>query len=186
MKQPGKPMTEILVRPEAPADAAAIAAAVRRSYHGVAYSNQREHLMIERLRRSPAYIPELALVAEVGGAIAGHIMLTRIRIRSEHGDVAALALAPLSVAPEFQRQGVGAALVRQAHRRGAELGYGAIVLVGIAGYYQQFGYQPLGNYPITLPFQVHPDHSLIIALAADGLDGVAGQVEYAPEWMESA
>lgn len=181
----------VSVRAEREADFAAIDAMVRRCYRDVGYSSQGEHLMIARLRASAAYVPELALVAEVDGELAGHVMLTRIAIRDgqggqdSHAGHASLALAPLSVSPAFQRRGVGAALVEAAHARARALGFASVVIVGISEYYQRFGYAPLDTWPIRLPFEVHPDHRMALALVPGGLDGVAGTVAYAPEWMAS-
>lgn len=177
-------MTTLQIRPETTSDAAAIAAMIRACYQDVPFSNHREHLMVERLRGSSAYISQLALVAWVGDAVAGHVMMTRMKVRGPHGDTDALALAPLSVSPAFQGQGVGSALVEAVHAHARSLGYKASILVGISGYYHRFGYRPLDDYPISLPFDVHPDHRMALALTAGGLDGVRGTVEYAPEWMD--
>ena len=61
---------------------------------------------MKALRNSDTYLPALSLVAETEGIIAGHILFTRAFV----GDTAVLALAPLSVLPAYQRQGIGAAL----------------------------------------------------------------------------
>jgi len=128
-------------------------------------------------------VPQLALVAELDGELAGHVMLTRIVIRGEAGEYPSLALAPLSVAPAFQGRGVGAALVAAAHAQAKGMGFKSVIIAGIAGYYQRFGYAPLDAWPIRLPFEVHPEHRMAIALAPGGLDGVEGLVQYAPEWL---
>lgn len=175
----------ITIREELSGDQATIAAMIMQCYQDVAFSNHREHLMVARLRASSAYIPQLSLVAEIGGLIAGHVMMTRIAIRDTVGDHAALSLAPLSVSPMFQRQGVGSALVEAAHARARALGFGAVILVGISGYYARFGYLPLDEYPISLPFDVAPPNRMALVLLPHGLKGVRGMVEYAPEWMET-
>jgi predicted N-acetyltransferase YhbS len=175
----------IQIREERPNDAAAIAALIEYCYRDVPYSSHREHLMVDRLRGSTAYVPQLSLVAEINGTLAGHVMMTRIRIVHQGGHDDSLALAPLSISPAVQRQGVGAALVEAAHERARGLGYTCVILVGISGYYQRFGYGPLDDYPISLPFDVHRDHRMALALSPGGLDGVNGVVEYAQEWMEA-
>jgi predicted N-acetyltransferase YhbS len=178
-------MVEITIREALPGDRATIAAIIVRCYQDVAFSNHREHLMVARLQASSAYIAQLSLVAEIGGVMAGHVMMTRIAIKDPAGEHTALSLAPLSVSPVFQRQGVGSALVEAAHARARALGFGAVILVGIIGYYARFGYVPLDEYPISLPFDVAPANCMAIALSPHGLAGVRGMVEYAPEWMET-
>lgn len=175
----------ISVRQENPLDAAVVSKVIQRAYERVSFSNHREHLMVNRLRASPTYIPQLSLLAEIAGEVVGHVLLTRITIRDGETSHPSLALAPLSVTPEFQRQGVGSALIREAHRRARQLGFRSIIVVGIEGYYPKFGYVPLGLYPIKVPFEVRPENCAIVSLSDVGLSGLRGIIEYAPEWMEA-
>ena len=171
---------DFTIRSERPDDARTISDVVRRAYAEVGYSDHREHLMVERLRGTDAYIPALSLLAEVGGNAVGHVLLTRAHI----GGVTTLALAPLSVVPGNQLCGVGTALVLAAHRRAVDLGFPSVVLVGIPRYYRRFGYEPLGSYPISLPFEAPDANCMITALSPGALDGVSGIVRYANGWLE--
>ncbi len=174
---------EVTVRPEQPEDAQAIEALIKEAYAAISYSDHREHLMVERLRISAAYIPDLSLLAEIEGQTVGHLMLTRIAVRDGDGSVEGLSLGPLSVLPNFQRRGIGAELINEAHRRARELSYPFIILVGLPEYYPRFSYQPLDTYPVTLPFDVAASNRMILGLNADALRALRGQVEYAPEWL---
>lgn len=174
---------DITIRPERPDDFADVARAVMRAYAAIPYSDLREHVMVERLRACDAYVPDLSMIAEVDGAVVGHIMLTMATIGCDGGAATTLALAPLSVVPDRQRSGIGSRLVRAAHARAAELGFESIVLVGIPGSYERFGYQPLGPFPITLPFDAPTGSCLILPLRPGALDGVNGQVRYAGAWL---
>ena len=93
-------------------------------------------MIVEKLRPSEAYIPELSLVAELDGEVVGHVILSRARL----GDGEALALGPIGVAPEHQRRGVGSALMHAAIERARELGHGVVVLLGHPEYYPRFGF----------------------------------------------
>lgn len=174
----------ILIRAERPDDGPTISDVVRRAYADVAYSDHREHLMIERLRGTDAYIPALSLLAEIDGEAVGHILLTKAKIVRARSSVSTLAMAPLSVVPEHQSLGVGKRLVRSAHLAGAQLGFASIVLVGIPSYYPQFGYEPLDRYPITLPFDAPEENRMIMPLVPGALDTVAGTVRYAEGWLD--
>lgn len=70
-----------------------------------------EQNLVGRLRKSAGYVPELELVAELDGQIAGHVMLTEIPVKNTKQ----LILAPLAVAPDKQKQGIGGALIKRAH-----------------------------------------------------------------------
>ena len=175
---------EISIRSERPEDGPAISDIVRRAYATVAYSDHREHLMIERLRKSEAYNPALSLLAEIGNEMVGHILLTTAEIRGSRSSVVTLALAPLSVVPEHQFCGVGKRLVGEVHRRAADLGFGSVLLVGIPSYYPQFGYEPLSHYPIKLPFEAPAENCMILPLMPHALDSVSGLVHYTEGWLE--
>lgn len=174
----------ITIRSETPSDAQMIAELVTRAYADVAYSDHREHLMIERLRGSVDFVPELSLLAEVRGEAVGHILLTKARVGEGMAAATTLALAPLSVVSNHRGRGVGKRLVRAAHARAADMGFKTILLVGIPGYYPQFGYRRLSGYPITLPFDAPDENCMILPLAPGALDDVAGQVHYAEGWLD--
>ena len=176
----------ISVQAERAIDVPAISDIVRQAYERVPYSNHREQLMIERLRASSAFVPELSLVARVGKEIDGHVLLTKIAIRSAQSVVGALSLAPLSVLPAFQLRGVGSALVNDAHRRARLLDFSSIVLIGIPNYYRRFGYVSLKSFQIAIPFAVPESNCMILPLSDGGIPRVSGIVEYPTEWLETS
>lgn len=174
----------ITIRAERPDDCLTIERIVQRAYAAIPYSDHREHLMIDRLRGTDAYVPALSLLAEIEGEPAGHVLLTKATIGNDGAAVTTLALAPLSVVPEFQSRGVGRHLVRSVHQRAAALGFGTVLLIGIPAYYPQFGYEPLRRYPIVLPFEAPDENCMILQLRPHALDGVAGTVQYAEGWLD--
>ena len=72
-----------------------------------AFEQKDEVHLVETLRSSPDFIIELSLVAILNNLIVGHILFSKILIKSEKTEIPALALAPLAVRPEFQNQGIG-------------------------------------------------------------------------------
>lgn len=137
-----------------------------------------EPYLVDRLRSSDAFIPELSLVAEVEDVIAGHILLTKIKIINSHQKFDSLALAPVSVLPGYQRKGLGSMLINYAHERAKGLGHKSIVLLGHEQYYPKFGYEILAKYGISLPFDVPDENCMVIELEKGGLEGVRGVVQY--------
>lgn len=120
----------ITVREERPDDRAAV-----RRVEEAAFGRPDEADIVDALRDDPAWA--LSLVAEVEGAIVGHLVFSR-------GD-RAMTLGPLAVAPEHQRSGVGAALMAAGLERVDE----PVVLLGHADYYTRFGFRPAGPEGIT-------------------------------------
>ena len=174
----------MLIRSERDDDRGIIADVVRRAYAAVPWSDHREHLMIDRLRQTEAFMPALSLVAEKDSEVVGHLLLTRAWIGTGASATETLALAPLSVAPERQRGGIGKALVHDAHRRAAALGFRSVLCVGNPSYYPAFGYQPMSGYPITLPFEAPLENQMILPLASAALHGVKGVVRLAAGWLD--
>ena len=148
------------------------------------YSDQNEHILVAKLRRSPSFIPELSIIAELDGEIVGHILLTKINIKNESASFASLALAPVSVLPIHQRKGIGGQLIRKAHEEATQLGYQSVVLLGHAQYYPRFGYQKASQFGIRLPFDVPDENCMAIELVKGALNEVSGVVEYDPAFYE--
>ena len=92
-----------------------------------------------------------------------------------------LAAAPLAVAPAFQRQGIGTALIREGERRAREMGYQYIVILGSPAYYGRLGYGPAERYGIRPPFPVESAYFMAQPLRP-GVEKLDGVVQYAPEF----
>jgi putative acetyltransferase len=125
-------MTEL--RPERPEDIAAI-----RTLHTAAFETPAEAGLVDALRASGAWLPDLSVVAVDAGEVVAHALLSRIILVTAGGDLPALALGPVAVRPDRQKQGYGSAVVADAlARRGDRL----VVVLGDPAYYSRFGFVP--------------------------------------------
>jgi putative acetyltransferase len=106
-----------------------------------------EAWLVDALRADPGWIPALSLVAEVDGAVVGHVVCTRGSV----GDAPALGLGPLSVLPAHQRSGVGKALMHTVLGAADALDEPLVILLGDPAYYSRFGFAPASAYGITPP-----------------------------------
>lgn len=134
------------IRPQRqPEDLGPLYAFIREAFRTARRSDGREQDFFRGTLMAPGrYLPDLAFVAEdVGGALAGHVMLTRL------GDALPLLLAPLSVRADVRGRGLGARLVRHALAAAREAGAGAVALVGDPGYYARFGFRPAAGFGLT-------------------------------------
>lgn len=148
----------LVIREEAPADREKVYLLIKRAFSSAEHSDGSEQDLVNRLRESESFIPSLSLVAEKDGALAGYILFTKLKAGGE----TALALAPLAVEPLFQRQGIGSALIREGHKRAAQMGYGFSVVLGSEKYYPKFGYVPASRFGIKAPFDA-PDENFMAA-----------------------
>lgn len=141
--------------------------AVRR-VHLEAFPTAVEADLLDELRADEGWIDALSLVAEVDGAVVGHVCCTRGRI--EPSGRAVLGLGPLGVLPANQRTGVGTALVHAVVEVAEATGEPLIALLGSPAYYGRHGFQSAAAHGIEAPepawgndFQVR----LLVPPAAD-------------------
>jgi predicted N-acetyltransferase YhbS len=165
------------IRKEKPKDYKAIYAVVRDAFGSAEHADGNEQDLVNALRKGKAYIPELSLVAEENEKIIGHIMFTKARV----GENVVLVLAPLSVLPEYQRKGIGTALIKEGHRIAQELGYGYSVVLGSEKYYPGAGYVPADTLGILPPFDV-PRENFMAYKIDENFQKVNGVIEYAKEF----
>ncbi len=109
--------------------------------------------------------------------IVGYILFTKIKI----GESDEIALAPLGILPEYQRKGIGGALIKEGHRIAKKLGYHYSIVLGSEKYYPKFGYIPAINYGIMPPFQVENENFMAIKLNETDKE-IKGVVKYAKEF----
>lgn len=161
----------IEIRPERPEDHAAIAEAVR-----AAFGSDVEPELVHRIRASPEYVAELALVAVVDGAVVGHVMISGAILRATDGDHPIQMLSPLAVDPGRQRSGIGSALVRAATRRAGELGHHFVVLEGSPAYYGRLGFEPAAAHGVTMPIPdwAPPEAAQLLPLPGFTVDDLHG------------
>lgn len=174
----------IQIREERPEDHKVVFELIKLAFETEELSDHREQFLVERLRLSEAFIPELSLVYEQDGVVVGYILLTKLKIVNATDTYESLALAPVAVLPAYQGKGIGGALITEAHKRAKVLGYTSVVLLGHADYYPKFGYKQTKHYNISLPFDVPDENCMACELIPDGLKGINGIVEYPQAFME--
>lgn len=109
-----------------------------------------EHYLVHVLRQHSGFIPELDLVAEIDGQIVGNIMYTLATLKLSNGtELEVLNFGPLTVKPEFQKQGIGSALVQYSLEEAKKMGFDAVVIFGHPSYYPRFGFQEASVFHIS-------------------------------------
>jgi len=174
---------EIKIRQEQENDYKVVYELIELAFRNMEESDHREHFLVERLRKSEAFIPELSLVAEKEGEIIGYILMTKVEIVSDVKVMSSLALAPVAVLPKYQGQGVGGTLICEVHKRAVELGYGSAVLLGHKDYYPKFGYKKAIDLGIEFPFEVSYEYCMAVELLPNALKNVRGMVKYSKPFI---
>jgi len=128
---------KIIIRNENKGDVSAIAEVTVAAFRTLEISNHTEQFIIEALRAASALT--VSLVAEMHSRVIGHIAFSPLTISD--GTLNWYGLGPVSVLPEYQRQGIGSALIGEGLSRLKALGAGGCCLVGHPEYYRRFGFE---------------------------------------------
>jgi putative acetyltransferase len=164
------------IRPESRADYSQIS-----DINFLAFNNQEnESKLIELIRQSENFIPELSLVADKNGEIIGHILISTISLVTEQGSIPTLGLAPMAVKPGYQQQGIGSELVIKALERCKAMGFKHIFVLGHPNFYPKFGFVPSKNFSVTPPFPVPAEVFMALELVEGSLNCLHGKIEYPP------
>ncbi|WP_114326894.1 GNAT family N-acetyltransferase [Candidatus Colwellia aromaticivorans] len=156
------------IRPESDDDINAIEKITIEAFKSHPHSNQTEHEIVAKLRNDNAL--SVSLVAEVNNVVVGHIAFSKVKINDEF--IEWYGLAPVSVKPEYQSQGVGSQLILSGLNAIRELNAKGCVLLGEPEYYKRFGFKALSE----LVFEgVPPEYFQSLLLGGDMPNG---NIEY--------
>jgi putative acetyltransferase len=146
--------------------------------NNLAFGGKKEAKLVDIIRTSNAYIPELSLVAEIEDRVVGYIMFSYVDLAAEN-KLPVLSLAPMAVHPQFQRQGIGKTLLTTGLELADKRGEALIVVLGYPKLYHPFGFQPSINYQIECPFDV-PEDVFMVKQLSGYEDNYKGKVIYPP------
>jgi putative acetyltransferase len=167
---------EVTIRVERDDDHPAVGEVVEAAFRSPA-----EARLVEAIRASEFFIPELSLVAERGGRVVGHVMISFAEVDDGEHRCPIAMLSPLAVDPDEQRHGVGTALVRAVTARAAARGEPVVVLEGSPAFYGRLGFEPAARHGLSLPLPswAPPEAAQVLPLAPDRRVP-SGQVVYPP------
>lgn len=166
------------IREEAQDDISAIHELNVSAFHGPT-----EAEIVDLLRDSGAL--RYSLVALEEGEIVGHLAFSPVTITDDKNAVPALALGPMAVIPSRQRRGVGSKLIKYWLENFADEKDNLIVVVGHAGYYPRFGFQPAKAHGISCEFDVPDDAFMVLELRPGAQTEIQGIVRYHPAFSDA-
>ena len=164
----------IKIRPETTADIVAIYSVNKYAFNG----RDAEPKLVDAIRKSDDFIPQLSLVAEQNEKIVGHILFSRIHIETDDRRIPVLALAPMAVLPEHQKQGVGSKLVIHGLEECKRLGHAIVIVLGHPTYYPRFGFSSELAKSLDCPYGDVDAAWMALELISGALENVTGKVVY--------
>ena len=179
-------LESIHIRQERPEDYRAVEELTRETFWdkfwGLKQQICDEHLLVHKLRKTPSYVPELDLVAEMAGTdkmngkLVGHIIYTVSKIIDDSGEAhEMLTFGPLSVHPDYYNKGIGKALMCHSFKIAKDMGYRAIIIFGHPDYYPRVGFKRAAEYGITTSDGKTFDPFMVYPLYDGALDGISGR-----------
>jgi putative acetyltransferase len=157
----------MIIRNEKKSDIEVISEITIAAFKNCPHGNHTEQFIISALRADNALA--VSLVAEIEGRVVGHIAFSPVTISGHSCDW--YGLGPVSVLPDYQKQGIGKSLVLEGLRLLRVSGAKGVVLVGEPKYYERFGFRNLPDliledvpqeYFLALPFGENKSHGVVV------------------------
>jgi len=168
---------DLIIRPERADDYLVVEELTREAFWNLHVPGCDEHFVLHNLRKCPAFIPELDLVAEKDGTIVGHIVYSASMIVDNEANVKheVITFGPVSVLPSMQRQGIGSALIKHSLARAKQMGFPAVCIYGDPRYYSKFGFRCTEKFDIKTANGKFAVALLALELRAQALQNVRGR-----------
>ncbi|MGH9966373.1 MAG: GNAT family N-acetyltransferase [Pyrinomonadaceae bacterium] len=167
----------ISVRAESAEDYSAV-----RRINELAFGGPSEAALVDALRETAH--PHLSLVAIIDGQVVGHIFFSPVSVESEASAFTAMALAPMAVLPDHQKQGIGSLLIEAGLQECQRIGHYIVVVLGHPEYYPRFGFTPARQRELRCEYAVPDEVFMVAELMPGALGGRQGLVRYRPEFND--
>lgn len=169
----------MVIRHESEEDIAAI-----RELHEQAFEQSLEADIVEALRKNCTEL--LSIVAEHDGKIIGHVLFSPAEIEGPHGVLQGVALAPMAVAADMRRKGIGTRLVKHGVVQLMRAQCPFILVIGRPDYYRHHDFAPASEFGITCPWENIPDEAFMIRwINRTKIQGVSGAARFREEFNEA-
>ena len=142
----------------------------------LAFGRENEAKLIEKIRESNNYLPELSLIAQLDNKIVGHIMFSYVDLVGKDS-IKILALAPVAVLPQYQNRGIGSLLIKTSLEMAENTASPMVIVLGDSKFYSRFGFEPAVNYGLKSTFDVADEYFMVKFLAKED-KSYHGRIKY--------
>ena len=135
--------------------------------------------LVTELLADPGAQPLVSLVATADGRVVGHILFTNVQLNHSPRVVPSAILAPLSVHPDCQNQGIGGRLIQEGLKQLKASGVELVFVLGHPAYYPKYGFSEAGSEGFETPYPIPPENSgawMVQELHPGVIGHVSGQV----------
>lgn len=158
---------EIVIRNVEHTDYRIVEEITRKAFWNLHVPGCDEHFLVYKLRKHKDYIPELDFVAVKDGIVIGNIMYSDSYLLDEDNNkLSTVTFGPVSVLPEYQRQGIGSELITYSISAAENAGYNAIIIYGNPSNYCKFGFKGSKTFNIANPECKYPCGLIVKELKA--------------------
>jgi putative acetyltransferase len=164
----------VIVRAETPDDHADI-----RRIIDEAFGDKDTGDIVDAIRASDRFVPDLSLVAVSEGQSLGHVISSYVDLVP--GSRRVLQVGPLAVVPSHQRQGIGTALMRETIRLADERGEPLLLIEGSPEYYGRFGFTRTDEQGIEMPPESRAPQFFMLRRLDAYDSSLRGRAVYPPE-----
>ena len=169
---------DYIIRCERKEDFREVENLVREAFWNVYQPGCNEPYLLHQLRSDPAFISELDLVMEKDGRIIGQNVFVRALIKADDGRlIPIMTMGPISIAPEYKRQGYGKILLAHSLEKAKEMGCGAVCIEGNILFYRHGGFRYGRDFGLRyweVPEGMDDSFFLTAELIPGYLDGITG------------
>ncbi|MBN2130232.1 MAG: N-acetyltransferase [Sedimentisphaerales bacterium] len=148
-----------------------------------AFGQPQEADVVDALRRECAGM--LSLVAVVDSRVVGHVLFSPATLEGEGRKVEGMGLAPVAVLPEYQKKGIGSALVRAGLAQLQSTPCPFVIVLGYPDYYRRFDFEPASRYGIASEWDVPDEAFMIRILDGEVMQGISGVARYRAEFAQA-
>lgn len=167
--------SDFIIRRETSADYRTVETLTREAFWNIYRPGCTEHYVLHCFRDNKDFIPELDFVMEKNGKIIGHIMYAHSAIETTNGKtVPIMTFGPISIAPDYEGQGYGTALLQYSMNKAKEMGCGALAMTGNIGFYGKSGFEVAKTRGVFYKDDPDADYFLIKELIPHFLDNIRG------------